>query len=31
MGILLDASGAPSVFGHGENLYFPAFHVLAGV
>jgi hypothetical protein len=31
MGILLDASGAPGVFGRGENPYFPAFHVLAGV
>jgi hypothetical protein len=31
MGTLLDASGAPGVFGRGENPYFPAFHVLAGV
>jgi hypothetical protein len=31
MGILLDASGAPGVFGRGENPYFPAFHVLADV
>jgi hypothetical protein len=31
MGILLDASGAPGVFGRGENPYFLAFHVLAGV
>jgi len=31
MGILLDAPGAPGVFGRGENPYFPAFHVRAGV
>jgi hypothetical protein len=31
MGILLDASGAPGVFGRGENPYFSAFDVLVGV